>query len=357
MGVTAAKPLVSVIVPAFNAEATLFETLRSVQAQTYANIEILIVDDGSKDDTRNIAAEFCKGEPRARLLTKNNGGVASARNFGIAEAKGDWVAPVDADDLWHPTKIEKQLAAALAAPELPGFVYCWYHNIDDEGKVISSGPRWRIEGHALRELAYCNPVQNGSALLLLRDAVVKVGGYDPALRDCGSEGCEDVMIQLRIAQHYPVAIVSEHLVGYRKHSSSMSSNNEQIIRSWRLVYQRLAAAGFNFSPRLMQWNEGFFKMALAQNFAARRRYGEALSHLASGVRLDPVRWMTYVFYRLARTSLRLLRGRRPRPTRVPFAEVDPHSFIEPDPDAIRSLERLVTAIDLKRLEGLAKVQR
>ena len=346
-------PLVSVIVPAWNAQVTLGETLRSVAAQTYRNLEIVIVDDGSTDRTAAVAEAFCAAEPRARLVRKANGGVASARNLGIEEAKGEWVAPVDADDLWHPTKIEKQVAAALAAPEPPGFVYCWYQNIDEGGCVISSGLRWRIEGRALKPLAYCNPVQNGSALLLLRTAALEVGGYDAGLRARGSEGCEDVMIQLRIARSHPVAMVPEHLVGYRKHSGSMSSNNEQIIRSWRLVYERLAADGVDFSARLMRWNEGFFKMALAENRLASGRYGEAVRDLLGALLRDPARWGTYLSYRLARTAARLVRGRRSRPKRVPFPELDPRTFVEPDPDAIPRLSRLVTRIDLNRLGALA----
>jgi GT2 family glycosyltransferase len=348
-----AAPLVSVVVPAWNAQATLMETLKSVAAQTYGNLEIIIVDDGSTDRTAEVAEHFCAMDSRARVVRKANGGVASARNLGIAEARGDWVAPVDADDLWHPTKIEKQVAAALEAPETPGFVYCWYQNIDESGNVISSGLRWRIEGRALKQLAYCNPVQNGSALLLLRTAALSAGGYDAGLRASGSEGCEDVMIQLRIARSYPVAIVPEHLVGYRKHSTSMSSNNEQIIRSWRLVYERLAADGLEFSARLMRWNEGFFRMALAEDRLAAGRYTDAIRDLLGALLRDPARWSAYVSYRLARTALRMVRGRRPRPTRVPFGEVDPRTFVEPDPDAIPGLARMVTRIDLKRLETLA----
>src|SRR5690242_18385247 len=124
------SPLISVVVPAWNAQATLGETLASVAAQTYDKLEIIIVDDGSTDRTADVAREFCEAEPRARLIRKKNGGVASARNAGIAEAKGDWIAPIDADDLWHPTRVAKMVAAALATPKPVGFVYCWQRPID-----------------------------------------------------------------------------------------------------------------------------------------------------------------------------------------------------------------------------------
>src|SRR5438067_5755150 len=103
------ETFVSVIVPAWNAEETLLETLESAAAQTHRNLEILIVDDGSTDRTGDIAAGFCASEPRALLLRQDHRGLAAARNRAIDEAKGDYIAPLDADDLWHAQKIERQL--------------------------------------------------------------------------------------------------------------------------------------------------------------------------------------------------------------------------------------------------------
>ena len=95
-------PLVTAIVPAFNAAETIGETLESIARQSYRNLEILIIDDGSTDDTRRLALGFCASEGRARLLQQANGGVAAARNAGLTAATGRFVAPIDADDLWHP---------------------------------------------------------------------------------------------------------------------------------------------------------------------------------------------------------------------------------------------------------------
>src|SRR5438270_8611564 len=95
------EPIVSVIIPAWNAEETLKETLISVASQTHRSLEIIIIDDGSTDKTANIAADFCGSDCRARLIQKARGGLAAARNTGIDEANGSWIAPLDADDLWH----------------------------------------------------------------------------------------------------------------------------------------------------------------------------------------------------------------------------------------------------------------
>jgi hypothetical protein len=168
----AAGPLVSVVVPAYNAEATLAASLASAAAQSYRRIEILIVDDGSTDCTAAVAERFCAAEPRARLIRKANGGASSARNAGIAAASGDYVAPLDADDLWHPAKLERQVAAALAQRRPPGFVYCWFRVIDGDDRVIADSEPHMVEGPALRRLAYRNFVGNGSGPLIHRAAAL-----------------------------------------------------------------------------------------------------------------------------------------------------------------------------------------
>lgn len=347
----AGNRLVSVIVPAWNAEATLRETLRSVGRQTHRSIEILIVDDGSTDGTATVAQEFCAAEPRARLIRKQNGGVASARNAGIAEAKGDWVAPIDADDLWHPSKIEKQLAAAVAAPEPPGFVYCWYRKIDEHGDVIASGPRWAFNGRAFERIAYRNPVENGSSLLLSRLAALSVGGYDESLRASAAQGCEDVMIQLRVARDHPIAAVPEYLVGYRVRSDSMSGDTGQMLRSWNLVYQRIAKE--TPLPRdLMRWHIADVHETIAEEDALAGRYASAIRHYGKALLRDPVRWSTYLAYRLARTAARRI-GRAPPPPPIPFSEADPAEFIRGDPHDIDALSRLLKAIDEGRLRRLS----
>src|SRR4051794_3877496 len=112
--------LVTVVVPAHNAAATLRQTLASIAAQTYRDLEIVVVDDGSTDDTSAIAAEFAHLDRRVRLVSQANAGVAAARNKGIALARGEYVAPVDADDLWEPTKIEKQVGVMTARGQRVG---------------------------------------------------------------------------------------------------------------------------------------------------------------------------------------------------------------------------------------------
>lgn len=342
-------PLVSVVVPAFNAEATLERTLRSVSAQDYPRLEILIVDDGSTDGTAAIAGRFCAAEPRARLLRKENGGVASARNLGIAEARGDFVAPLDSDDIWHPAKISRQVAAALAASEPPGFVYCWFRDIDEAGEVWRDGPPLAVEGPALERLACSNFVGNGSAPLFSRRALLAVGGYDESLRRMGVEGCEDLLVQLRLAERYPVAVAPEYLVGYRLTAGSMSGDPERMFLSWRKAQERLGAD--KVSRRVLRWSEGSRALLLAETRALRGEAGPAVRLLGRAIRRDPARTLLHLLWRAARHVERRLRPGRPK--QLDFMDHEP---ARPSPVTDRWL-RALARFDQRRLDRIERAGR
>lgn len=350
-----ANQLVSVIVPAFNAEETLAETLHSVAAQTHRDLEIIIVDDGSTDSTADVAVRFCEEEPRARLIRKDNGGVASARNAGIKDAAGCWVAPIDADDLWHPTKIEKQLSATRQAGNALGLVYCWFHYIDAESRVVGSSARWEANGRAFQQMACHNFVGNGSAPLLLRSAILATGGYDPGLLEEQGQGCEDLLLQLRIARTYAVAAVPEHLVGYRVGAGTMSRDAEQMRKSWDLVFDRLQADSPPVSPQAVRWAMGMrtFEFAEMRVLAGLPIGGATL--LAKAVLLDPWRVSLQLAYRAARLGARLIRGRRPRPALRHFSEVSPTEEVRVDPDELEALAHMLQRVEHGRLTRLAAV--
>lgn len=232
--------LVSVIIPAYNAAATIDETLISVRAQTYANLEILVVDDGSKDDTREIVARHAAQDQRVRLLPQANGGVARARNLGIARATGDFIAPVDADDLWRADKIAKQMQAMHEGGDQVGLVYTWFARIDENSVIFESEPPPEDgNGDVLQMLYRRNIIGNGSSPLMRRAVVEQVGGFEPALRDHGAQGCEDHLIYARIAERSHFAMVPEFLTGYRQTDDNMSSDTLQMLRSWTMVADEL----------------------------------------------------------------------------------------------------------------------
>ena len=105
-----APPTISIITPAYNASEFLSQTVASALAQTFRDFELLIVDDGSTDDTRNIALTWARTDPRIRILTRPHGGPSAARNTAIADARGQYFALLDSDDLWHPTFLDAQMS-------------------------------------------------------------------------------------------------------------------------------------------------------------------------------------------------------------------------------------------------------
>ncbi len=115
-------PKISIITPAYNAERTILETIESVQNQTFSNFELIVINDGSKDRTLDLL-QTIKDE-RLKIFSYENGGVAIARNRGLSHATGDFIAFIDADDLWTPDKLELQLAALQKHPEA-GVAYSW----------------------------------------------------------------------------------------------------------------------------------------------------------------------------------------------------------------------------------------
>lgn len=236
-----AEDLITVIVPAYNAQATLDETLHSVCAQTHRALEVIVADDGSTDTTAEIVAHHARADPRVRLLRQANTGVAAARNAAIAAARGEFIAPIDADDLWHPAKLEKQLAAMRRGGERVGLVYVWSAFIDLDSRIVGLMEQNFDEGLVLARLCHGNFVGNGSAPLMRSAAVRQAGGYDTSLLRREAEGCEDFALYLAIAEHYEYVLVPEYLTGYRQRPDSMSSDSPQMCRSFDLVTSALMA--------------------------------------------------------------------------------------------------------------------
>jgi glycosyltransferase involved in cell wall biosynthesis/peptidoglycan/xylan/chitin deacetylase (PgdA/CDA1 family) len=227
--------LVSVIVPAFNAAHTIDDTLDSVRNQTHRNLDIIVVDDGSTDDTALRVKAHARADLRIRLIRQGNAGVAAARNRAVAAAKGAFISPIDADDLWERNKIEKQMAMMLARGPRCALVYSWQAILDEQGRVISTRTRPTEEGYVLPHMIFGNFVGGGSPTLIRKSAILEFGGYDSSLRAKGAQGCEDFKLYLRISERYDFAVVKEFLTGYRCVSNRMSSDLLQMQRSHDLV--------------------------------------------------------------------------------------------------------------------------
>ncbi len=230
---------ITVIIPAFNAAVFLAETVRSVLAQEYGNFELLIIDDGSTDETGAIAAAFAEVDDRVRVIRQGNAGVAAARNRGIAEARGVYLAFIDADDLWEPETLGLWHYTLEQVPESIGVVYAWSLDVDDQNLLTGGFHTAEVVGPVLPTLLAHNFLGNASSTMVRRELAVAVGGYDVSLRDRSAQGCEDWDFYLKLAERCEFAVVPRFLVRYRKPSVSMSSDYDQMARSHALVLDAL----------------------------------------------------------------------------------------------------------------------
>jgi glycosyltransferase involved in cell wall biosynthesis len=232
--------LVSVIIPAYNEAATVERSISSVLNQTYSDLEVLVVDDGSTDETALLVRRMADVDHRIRLLQKANGGLVSARNYGIAHAEGEFIAPVDADDLWHPEKIKKQVAVMRDRGDQVGLIYCWSRAIDEQDRVLWDVSPCSLRGDVYAALIIRNFLPSG-APLVRRRCVEEIGGYDTTLSSRGANCCEDLTFNLDIAERYDFDLVPEFLFSYRVRAGSMSTNFDDMLRSRAVVIEEVRA--------------------------------------------------------------------------------------------------------------------
>ncbi|MDP8966064.1 MAG: glycosyltransferase [Cyanobacteriota bacterium] len=218
-------PLVSIIVPVYNGETTIQETIESVLNQTFRDFELLIINDGSQDATLEVIDRI--QDPRVKVFSYSNSGVSTSRNRGISLASGEYISFIDADDLWTPDKLEAQFNALQANPEA-GVAYSWTDYIDESGQVVRQGPHFNCNGDAYAKLLLSDFVGSGSNPLIRKQAFIEVGGFDESLSLAA-----DWDMWLRLAARYQfVAVPSIHIL-YRQVDGSMSSN------VWRMEAESL----------------------------------------------------------------------------------------------------------------------
>jgi len=187
---TTGTPKISVVVPVYNVEKYLRECVDSVLAQTFADFELILVDDGSLDDSGKICDEYAKKDSRVRVFHKANGGVSSARNLGIKESRADYLAFLDSDDWWNLRFLEKMHALAEKFPNAGCCCCGWFNNVSEDGKTV--GQPALLPDYELGATVEINlvdyAVKNGGtlpiwtgAVLLKKDAVVRAGGFNENL--------------------------------------------------------------------------------------------------------------------------------------------------------------------------------
>jgi glycosyltransferase involved in cell wall biosynthesis len=305
---------VGVVVPMFNAQRTITATLRSICEQTHRNLDIVVVDDGSADGSAAIVAAWCERDSRIRLLRQANAGVAAARNAGAAAATAQFLAFIDADDLWAPTKIAFQLGEMQSGGAAVGLVYCWYASIGQDDRVTTFGPQPLDEGFILKRLCASNLIGNGSTLLMRRSVFEAVGGFDPSLRASGLDAAEDYQICLRIAELAEFRVVPRYLVGYRSVPGSMSSYSLRMFLATKMALleyrERYPDYAGVIDKQLQDFGHWFAWGAMRQG-----RWGDAARLVAECVTKRPVaaplRFALMAFMTLKGRLLRRLGVKQP----------------------------------------------
>ena len=231
---SARPPRVSVVIPTYQRADTIAAALRSVLDQTVTDLEVLVVDDGSTDDTQAVVRAV--GDDRITFLShgSNQGGNA-ARATGIAAARGEYVAFLDADDLWYPTKVERQLQALADAGPRAGLSYTWFDQQLTTGEVVPGG-RATASGLDTPALLRGNVVGTFSTVVVRRAALEAVGGPDPTL-----PACQDWEFYLRLNRVAAIVPVPEVLVRYWRGDADphrISSNPARVATGHREVYRR-----------------------------------------------------------------------------------------------------------------------
>jgi len=334
---TAREPIVSVVLPAYNAAAYIGEALASVLGQTLGSLEVLVVDDGSQDETSTIVARLAREEPRVRLVRQENAGVGAARNTGIRLARGAYIAPIDADDVWSPDKLEKQVARIEEGGDDTGMVYCWSDLIDPAGRRVGESRPYRVEGRVARALIVRNIIPNASVPLFRAKAISDVGGYLTRDEQGGAQGCEDWDLALRVAERHEVRVVPEALVAYREVPSGLSFRADAMLRSYEIMCQRVRARNPDLPPSLLRWSAGRFHQYLASLANKQGDHASAVRHYLRAIVSDPVAALnTRSQIRLARNVVWLARGRPyARPPAAPVAVTSPSEPFSPPATARR----------------------
>lgn len=288
-------PVISVIIPAYNSEKAIGETIKSVLQQTFSDFELIIINDGSTDATLEIVTSI--KDPRIKVFSYPNAGLAVSRNRGFSLSCGEFIAFLDADDLWTADKLEAQLKALQENPEA-GVAYSWMDCIDESGKFFRTGFHITENGDIYAKLFLVPFVTTGSNPLIRRQALTEVGGFDESLA-----ASQDHDMYLRLAARYNFVAVPRTQLLYRLSPNSMSTNIRRHEVTSVLVRERaFERADKPLSPQLKLYSlANFYKdvtFRVLDMSANPLRGLEAGRLLSNAVKYDPALIKKRVFWKV-----------------------------------------------------------
>ena len=282
-----ALPFISIIIPTFNRAALLPHAIESALRQTHQSCEVIVIDDGSTDNTAEVAAEYGKS---IRYIRQSNAGASAARNRGVHEAHGTLIAFLDSDDTWHPEKLARQ-ATLFSTPAI-GAAHCAIR-VEHTERAGTNGlyyPGDRLSLHEVLALRIPWP----TAMMVRRDVLLEIGGFDETL-----VASEDWELCIRIAQKYLIVGIPEVLAHYQEdtpgHLSGVKSRFSmecRIQRKYRALMGRRCPdcrRSLNIAWKIQRdWH--FAQLcALSRTAFYSGRFGEFLRYRFTAVGFDPIR--------------------------------------------------------------------
>jgi PAS domain S-box-containing protein len=273
--------LVSVVIPTYNYARFVSAAVESALAQTYAACEVIVIDDGSTDDTRAVLAPQ---NERIRYLYQENQGLSAARNTGIRAAQGDYIALLEADDLWHPAKLEAQMRYLADHPEV-GLLACdRVKEVPPPWPAVDLAPALSARDITLEDLVLASRF-GPSSVVIARECFNRVGYFDPALRSV-----EDREMWLRIASVYPIRTLRLPLWWYRIHPANMSAVAPVMERLESCVLREAFTSNPHLRGRFLLRQKALSRAAFASalRYSQCRQHGKAVARLLESM----ARWPT-----------------------------------------------------------------
>ncbi len=287
------KPLVSVIMPTYNCAVYLQESIESVLARTYDAYEVVVIDDGSTDNTKLVLKPYM--EKIKYIDLGRNEGLPTARNLGIQSAKGEYVAFLDADDIWMPEKLEMSIDQFMKNPDA-GMVYSKHINIDSKSQFLEGKIRRRLpSGNIFTQLFFEQNFIICSSVVVRKEVFNKT-----ALFDSGLVNCQDWDMWLRIAFYYKAIGIDVPLVKYRHSAKSLSKNRNNVLKYQKVIIDKIYTM---FKDSENGINEKMYKKRLAAHYAKIGRHytrmGDkvvARENFRLSLKMDPINIRTLRYY-------------------------------------------------------------
>lgn len=285
---------ISVVIPVFNGEKTINETINSVLNQTFLQFELIVINASSTDKTLEVISKI--KDSRLKIFSYPKANVAVNRNRGISHSVGEFISFLDADDLWTTDKLEAQYQALIENPNAV-LAYSWTNCIDETGKFLRSCRKVELTGNVYPYLLLDDFIGSGSNVMIRKQELIKIGGFDELLTNA-----QDSDLWLRLAAYYQFALVPKVQILYRISATSMSADVRNMEKSCLQVIERT----FNQTPTSLQYLKPYsiantYKSLLYRTLEgqpARNKGWIAAKFLAQVIKTDPSIIFTKVIFKL-----------------------------------------------------------